>query len=132
MSQTIEQSTLFSEANLFSQGVLAGEFIFLAQDARGSDGMIGAAQSAEQQTRLCLFNLDIALHALGQSTADVVSLSVFLSDYRDAATVAKTLRERFGNDGPAVNFVGVCALEGGCHLRMDAIATTSEIGRAHV
>jgi 2-iminobutanoate/2-iminopropanoate deaminase len=104
----------------------AGEFIFLAQDARGPEGTIAAAQSAEQQTRLCLLHLDIALHALGQSSADVVSLSVFLSDYRDAADVAEALRARFGNYAPAVNFVGVGALEGGCRVRMDAIATASE------
>jgi 2-iminobutanoate/2-iminopropanoate deaminase len=126
MSQTIKQETLFSEATLFSQGVQAGEFTFVAQDARGPDGKVGTAQSAEQQTVQSLLNLDTALDTFGQSTADVVSLSVYIADYRDAAAVANTLRDRFGNTAPAVNFVGVCALEGGCSLRVDAIATTSE------
>jgi 2-iminobutanoate/2-iminopropanoate deaminase len=71
-------------------------------------------------------NLDIALHGLGLSTVNIVSLSVFLADYRNATVVAKTLRDRFSDGGPAVNFVGVCALEGGCRVRMDAIATASE------
>lgn len=54
-----------------------------------------------------------------------MSLAVFLADYRDAAAVAKELHRRFGNDAPAVNFVGVCGLEGDCRVRMDAVATTN-------
>ncbi len=126
MSQTIEQKTLFSEPNLFSPAAQAGEIIFLAQDARGPDGTVGAAQSAAQQTHQCLFNLDIALLPFRHSTADVVSLSIYLSDYRDAGAVAAVLRARCKDNSPAVNFVGVCGLEGGCRVRMDAIATTSE------
>ena len=136
MARIISEPTLFSEAHLFSQAVQAGEFTFLAQDARGPNGTVGASQSAKQQTRESLLNLDIALRALGLSTVDVVSLSVFLADYRDGAVVAKTLHDRFGNGAPAVNFVGVCGLEGNCRVRMDAIATTSEdretIGHAGV
>ena len=126
MAQTLSEPSLYSEKNLFGQGAQAGEFTFVAQDARGPDGTVGVARTAEQQTRQCLLNLDTALHEFGQSTVDVVSLSVFLADYSDAATVAKTLRSRFGNDAPAVNFVGVCNLDGGCRVRMDVIATTSE------
>ena len=65
MPQTISERKLFSESNLFSQGVQAGEFTFLAQDARGPDGTAGAAQSAEQHAAQCLANLDTALRALG-------------------------------------------------------------------
>lgn len=126
MPQIIEQETLFSETDLFSQGVQAGEFTFLGQDARGPDGTVGAAPSAEKQARQCLVNLDTGLRSCGESSADVVSLAVYLSDYGDAAAVSTTLRERFGNNGPAVNFVGVNGLDGGCRVRMDAIATSSE------
>ena len=126
MSPAPSEQYLFSESSLFSHGVQAGEFTFVAQDARGPDGTVGIARTAEQQTPQSLLNLDTALHEFGQSTVDVVSLSVFIADYRDAPTVAKTLRDRFGNDGPAVNFVGIFGLEGGCRVRLDAIATTSE------
>ena len=56
----------------------AGDFTFVAQDARGPDGTVSTAQSAEQQTNQSLLNLDTALHRFGQSTADVVSLSVYM------------------------------------------------------
>lgn len=126
MAQTLDNQYYFSEPDLFRQGVPAGEFIFVAQDARGPDGVVRAAPTAELHTDQSLLNLDTTLQPFGLSTVDVVSLSVYIAEYRDATAVAKTLRARFGNDAPAVNFVGVCGLEGGCRVRLDAIATTSE------
>lgn len=126
MSQIPTERFLFSEKNPFGQGVQAGEFTFVAQDARGPDGVVRAAPTAEHQTDQALLNLDTALQSFGQSTADVVSLSVYIADYRDAASVANRLRDRFGISGPAVTLVGVCGLEGGCRVRVDATATTSE------
>ncbi len=126
MSPTPSEQYLFSESSLFRQGVQAGEFIFVAHDARGQEGAVRAAPTAELQTDQSLLNLDTTLQPFGLSTVDVVSLSVYIAEYRDATAVAKTLRARFGNDAPAVNFVGVCGLDGGCRVRLDAIATTSE------
>jgi 2-iminobutanoate/2-iminopropanoate deaminase len=126
MAQPLTEPIPFSEPSLFSQTVQAGEFIFAAQDTRGADGVVSAASTVDAETAQCLDNLDVALRPYRRSTADLVSLSVYIADYRNAAAIAKTLRKRFGNNGPAVTFVGVCALEGDCRLRMDAIATSSE------
>ncbi len=126
MAQPLAEPTLFSEPSLFSQTVQAGEFIFAAQDTRGADGVVRVATTVETETAQCLRNLDAALLPFQRSTADLVSLSVYIANYRDANAIAKTLRDRFGNNGPAVNLVGVCAIEGDCRLRMDAIATSSE------
>ena len=126
MAQTIIEKSYFSEADLFSPCMQAGEFTFTAQDARGPDGTVGTAQSAERQAAQSLVNLDTALQTFGQSTADVINLTVYLSEYRDAPEVAKIVRARFGVGAPAVTFVGVCGLEDGCRLRLDAIATTSK------
>ena len=123
---TFSNPHFFSEPELFAQAAQAGEFTFLAADTRGPNGAIAAARSVERQTVQCLLNLDAALLPAGQSSADLVSLSVFLSDYTDAASVGKALRGRFGNDAPSVNFVGACALEGGCRMRLDAVATSNE------
>ena len=123
--KTVHTNETFAEPQLFAQGTQAGEFIFLAVDARGVDGTIGKSQTAEQ-ARQCLFNLDLALHSIGSSSAYLVSLSVFLVDYRDAVIVAKTLHERFKDNPPAVHFVGVCELEGRCRVRFDAVATITD------
>ncbi|MBM4297284.1 MAG: hypothetical protein FJ143_06035 [Deltaproteobacteria bacterium] len=126
MSQTLKTPDLFSEPQLFAQGAQAGEFTFLAQDARAADGTVGELRTAAEEARQTLTNIDAALKSAGQSLKDLVSLSVFIPDYADAESVAVVLRSTFTADGPAVNFVGVCDLEGDCRLRMDAIATTSK------
>jgi 2-iminobutanoate/2-iminopropanoate deaminase len=115
---------IFSEAELFAQGARAGEFIFLAQDARGANGTIGEFHTARQQAQQTLVNIDAALKAAGQSLENLVGLSVFIPDYADAEDVAEVLRSTFTANCPAVNFVGVCGLEGDCRVRMDALATT--------
>ncbi len=125
MSRTIQIANLFSEPQLFSQGSQAGEFTFLAQDARGPDGTVGEVRSARQQAQQTLANLHTALDGAGQSLENLVSLSVFLPDYSDAAEIAGVLRANFKANYPAVNFVGVCGLESSCRVRMDALATTS-------
>jgi 2-iminobutanoate/2-iminopropanoate deaminase len=122
---TLHSDSLFSEETLFGQGVQAGEFIFVAQDARGSDGTIGEHRTAADQTRRTLNNLSTALATIGATLDDLVTLSVFIADYGDAPAVAQVLRATFKLNQPAVNFVGVCGLEGNCRLRMDAIATTN-------
>jgi 2-iminobutanoate/2-iminopropanoate deaminase len=125
MSRTLQIPGLFSEPQLFSLAVQAGEFTFVAQDARGADGTVGGARTAAEQARQTVTNIELALKSAGQSLANLVNLSVFIADYADAQAVASILRSTFTADGPAINFVGVCGLDGACRLRMDALATTN-------
>jgi 2-iminobutanoate/2-iminopropanoate deaminase len=122
----IQPDTLFSEKELFAQGVQTGEFVFVAQDARDSDGTIAEGRTAADQARLTVNHLSTVLTAIGRSLDDLVSLSVFVPDYGDAPAVAEVLRATLTANHAAVNFVGVCGLDANCRVRMDAIATTSE------
>jgi len=74
MPQTSEQETIFSEPTLFSRVVRAGEFTFVAQDARRPDGKVGTAQSAENKPMSTQSRHRAA--AVRPSTVDVVCLSV--------------------------------------------------------
>jgi 2-iminobutanoate/2-iminopropanoate deaminase len=123
--ETIDLREPLGESELFTSHVQSGEFTFLAQDARGLDGTIEAIGAVKDQTQKTLSHLDAALGRTGQSLDDLVSLSVFLPEYAEAADVAQILRSTFTSNYPAVNFVGVCGLDGNCRVRMDAIATTS-------
>ncbi|MGH7810044.1 MAG: RidA family protein, partial [Candidatus Binatia bacterium] len=125
MARAISCSDLFAEAQFFSQGVQAGEFTFVTQDARNADGTLGSHRSAEEETRRTLANLAAALNYLGQSLDDLVAVTVYIPNYSDAAKVADALQAILTNPYPAVNFVGVCGLEGDCCVRIDGIATTS-------
>ncbi len=122
---TLSVPQVYSENQLFAQGVQAGEFTFLAQDARGADGSVGEFHSAWQQAQRILSNLDAALLSTGQSLENPVSLSVFLPDYSDSEAVTNVLRSTFTTTGAAINIIGVCALEGNCRVRMDALASTN-------
>lgn len=126
MAQTLQLPNLFSEPQLFAQGVQVGVFTFLAQDARAPDGTVGGLRTAQEQARRTLTNIDTALKSTGQSLENLVSLSVFLPDYSDACEIADVLRSTFTRNHHAVNFVGVCGLDGNCRMRMDGIATTSK------
>ncbi|MGH7855043.1 MAG: RidA family protein [Candidatus Binatia bacterium] len=127
MFSTIKSPQLFSEENLFASGAIAGEFAFLAQDGRRANGELieSSVQAQGQQT---LANLEAGFKEGGLDLADVVSLMVYLPRYEGADEIAKVLAGAFGNDPkmyPAITFVGVAGLDGGCRVRMDAIATSS-------
>ena len=127
MTTKLDSQVLFSEERLFSQGMRAGEFAFSAQDARRSNGELHET-SAKDQTLRTLENLDLALKTAELDLRQLVSLMIYLPDYSHASQVAQVLEESFGKGPesyPATTLVGVAGLEGGCAVRMDAIATSS-------
>ena len=127
MATTLDLQGFFSEEMLFSPSIRAGEFAFTAQDGRRANGELNETSAPDQALRT-LENLDLALKTAGLDLGQVVSLIVYLPEYSDAAQVAQVLGEVFGKSVesyPATTLIGVAGLEGGCRVRMDAIATSS-------
>ena len=123
----MHSKNLFSEEMLFAQGIRAGEFAFTAQDARRSNGELNDT-SAQDQALRTVENLELALKNMELDLESVVSLMVYLPEYSDAAQVAQVLEASLGKNAesyPATTLVGVAGLEGGCRVRIDAIATSS-------
>jgi 2-iminobutanoate/2-iminopropanoate deaminase len=117
---------LFSEEMLFSPSMSAGEFAFSAQDARRSSRELNEV-SAQDQALRTLENVNVALKTAGLDLGSVASLMIYLPDYADAAEVTQALGATFGKSGdgyPATTILGVAGLEGGCRVRMDALATS--------
>src|SRR6185295_5029701 len=74
--------------------------------------LIGGAD-LEQQARQAFTNLRGVVEAAGATLADVVSLRIYIVDYRPekAAAVGRAFREFFNGDvKPASTWVGVAAL----------------------
>ena len=118
---------LFSEEMLFAQGIRAGEFAFTAQDGREPSGQLNET-SAQDQALRTVENLELALKNMELDLGNVVSLMVYLPEYSDAAQVAQVLKASLGKNAesyPATTLVGVAGLEGGCRVRIDAVATSS-------
>ena len=127
MFAPLNSQQLFSEDSLFAQGATAGEFVFLAQDGRRTNGSVDDP-TVPGQARRALENLAIGLQAAGLDLSSIVSLMVYLPRYEGAAEVAQALASAFRSEPrnlPAVTLIGVADLEAGCRVRMDAIATTS-------
>lgn len=121
----ISSARLFEENSLFLPGIRAGELTFVAQDAREPDGSIRDARDTGNQARQALENLRTALREVDQNLDNAVSLWVLLTNYDDADAVAKVLEEYFPSPQrahPAICFLGVTGLDGGCAVRMDAVA----------
>ena len=128
MTTVLRSEELFSNRNLFAQGIMAGQLTFLAQDARGMAGTIDQAMSVRAQADRTINNLAIGLRALGQNLDDIVSLWVLLTDYHDLSEVAGAIAAVFSESKkpyPATTFLGITGLEAGCRVRMDAVATRS-------
>jgi 2-iminobutanoate/2-iminopropanoate deaminase len=127
LATKIQSVELLAEDSLFSQGMSAGEFTFLAQDARRANLSV-TEKSASDQARQTLENLALGLKSTGMDLANIINLMVYLPDYSDANKVAAMLKEAFGDNPktlPAITLLGIMNLEGGCGVRMDAIATSS-------
>ena len=126
MFSPIESPRLFSERTLFASGAVAGEFAFLAQDGRRANGEL-LEMGAQAQARQTLVNLEEALKTAGFDLTSIASLMVYLPRYESAEEIAGVLAAAFGgvNNLPAITLIGVAGLEGGCRVRMDAIATSS-------
>jgi 2-iminobutanoate/2-iminopropanoate deaminase len=69
-----------------------------------------------------LDNLEAILKGAGCSLADVVKVTVFMTDLGDFAKLNDTLAARFGNHRPARTTVQVAKLPAGAALEMDMVA----------
>src|SRR5919106_3750948 len=97
MFSVIDSRELFSEKDLFAQAAVAGEFVFLAQDGRGSHGAVDDP-TAQGQAQRTLENLVAALKRVGLDLSAVVSLTVYLPHYHNVAEVAEVLAAAFASN----------------------------------
>jgi len=70
-------------------------------------------------------NLKAVAEAAGGSLADVVKLTVFLTDLSNFSTVNEVMSEYFTAPYPARAAVGIAALPRGAQVEMDAILVLS-------
>jgi len=119
--------TTMDSRSAFVGAARAGDYTFAAADARGADGSLGGARDAASQAPATLENLRTTLRVMGQSPDGVVSLLVLLASYDDLDAVSRIVDAYFPDPAryPAICYLGVAALDGGCLVRVDAIATTS-------
>lgn len=106
----------------YSQAIRVGDTIYLSgQIALDPASMELVSEDAEAQVRQVLDNLSAVARAGGGSFADIVRLTVYLTDLAHFGTVNDVMGAYFTEPYPARAAVGVAALPRGALVEMDAV-----------
>jgi 2-iminobutanoate/2-iminopropanoate deaminase len=106
----------------YSQGIQAGDFVFTAGQVGVDPGTGKLADGLDAQAQRAFENVAAVLRAAGLSTADVVKVTIFMTDLSQFARV-NAIYERFvGGHRPVRTTVGVNALPLGALIEVEAIA----------
>jgi len=94
----------------YSHGVRAGNLLFLAGQT-GTDTQPQPGQSRfEHQTRRAFARLQVILEAAGGTLADIVTMTVFITDIRFGDEFVRLRGEILRRDFPASALIGVSHL----------------------
>ncbi len=106
--QEIRVEALAEPISHYTDAVLAGGLLFVSGMVAvdGAGNLVGG-DDVVAQARQVFANLDAALAAGGCSLADVVKVTVFLTDVDDRAAVNTVRQELFGDTRPASTLVEV-------------------------
>ncbi len=95
----------------YTDAVSFGDLLFVSGiGPLAEDGSLVGGDDAAEQTRQIFRNLDRVLRAAGASAADVLKVTVYLTDIADRAKINPARQEFFGAARPASTLVEVSKL----------------------
>jgi len=95
----------------YTDAVRFGNMLFVSGlTAHDASGKIVGGVDAAAQTRQILLNLKLVLDAAGATMADVLKVTVFLTDINDRAAINPVRQEFFGSARPASTLIEVSRL----------------------
>jgi reactive intermediate/imine deaminase len=108
----------------YTDAVRAGDLLFVSGFVPvDGEGHLVGGDDVVAQTRQVLSNLGAALAAAGATFADVVKVTVYLTDIADRARINPVRQEIFGETRPASTLIEVSALAvPGAKLEIEAVA----------
>ena len=106
----------------YSQGIKAGQFLFVAGQGPGDPKTGKIASDIETQTRQTLQNVKAIIEASGFSMSDVVKTSIFLKDGSDFQKVNEVYKTFFQNNPPARTTIEAKFVAPNMLIEIDAIA----------
>ena len=120
--QPIHTDSAPAAIGTYSQAIRAGGTVYLSgQIPLVPETMELVSGGAELQIRQVFDNLLAVAEAAGGTLADVVKLTVYLTDLGDFPTVNEIMAEYFTEPYPARATIGVAQLPKGASVEMDAI-----------
>jgi 2-iminobutanoate/2-iminopropanoate deaminase len=111
----------------YSHAVRVGGLLFCAGQIPldpASGELVG--ESAAEQARRCLLNLEAVCEAAGAALRDAVRLTVYMTDLSQFAAVGEVYASFFDETPPARVAVGVAALPRGAQVEIDAIVAINQ------
>lgn len=123
MREIINPAGLPAANATYSQAIRASGLVFVSGQI-GTDPFTGRLVSGDigDQTKQVMENIAIILAASGSSMAQVVSASLFLTDFEELPRVNQVYASYFPSNGPAKMACGVTALYGGAKIEIQVIA----------
>jgi 2-iminobutanoate/2-iminopropanoate deaminase len=108
----------------YTHAVQAGDLLFVSGIVPvDRDGRLVGGDDVAAQTRSVFANMGAVLAAAGCTFADVVKVTVFLTEIDDRPLVNPVRQEVFGESRPASTLVEVSALVvPGARIEVDAVA----------
>jgi 2-iminobutanoate/2-iminopropanoate deaminase len=95
----------------YTDAVRFGNILFVSGlTAHNAAGQLVGGTDAAGQTRQILKNLKLVLDAAGATMADVLKVTVFLTDIADRAAINPVRQEFFGSARPASTLIEVSRL----------------------
>jgi 2-iminobutanoate/2-iminopropanoate deaminase len=95
----------------YTDAVRFGNILFVSGlTAHDAEGKLVGGTDAAAQTRQILVNLNRVLDAAGATMADVLKVTVFLTDINDRAAINPVRQEFFGSARPASTLIEVSRL----------------------
>ncbi len=121
--RTIQTNSAPAAIGPYSQGVAASGLVFTSMQL-GLDPATGnvVGATAPEQVRRCLQNVKAIVEAAGGSLANVVKVTVYMTDIQEFAAVNEVYAEFFTDDLPARAVVEVAALPKGALIAAEAVA----------
>jgi 2-iminobutanoate/2-iminopropanoate deaminase len=108
----------------YTDAVLAGDLLFVSGCVPvDADGRLVGGEDVVAQARQTFTNVGAVLAAGGSSFADVVKVTIFLTDVADRPTINPIRQEFFGDARPASTLVEVSRVAiPGAKIEVEAVA----------
>ncbi|WP_170984498.1 RidA family protein [Rhodoligotrophos defluvii] len=124
--QRVNPPTMMKPFGSYCQATRRGNIVATAGVAAiDKDGKIVGGNDIEAQTRATLDNLRYALESVGASLADVLKVTVFITDFANYKGFNKAFDEYFANNPPARATVRADLVLKELLIEIDAIAVVA-------
>jgi 2-iminobutanoate/2-iminopropanoate deaminase len=123
--QRVRTTPDWYEPYAISQAIKVGDLVFVSGQAGFDEHGRTVPGGFEAQARQAFANLAKVLEAAGAGLADVVKVTILLTDTGNLDTVVRLRREYFTEPYPADTLVGVAVLaQPDWQIEIDAVAVT--------